>query len=100
MTENNDQPSTVIRAGLPFNKHGDRYTNEVMPNGDVEVGVMRRLRDGMPISATEQLCEMRYLGGGRYEKRPMTGGGPPKVSSPAYRAGWDSIFGKQPIAEA
>jgi hypothetical protein len=26
--------------------------------------------------------------------------GPVRVTTPAYRAGWDAVFGKQPIGEA
>jgi hypothetical protein len=28
------------------------------------------------------------------------GGGPAKVTNDAYRDGWDSIFGKQPVPDA
>lgn len=68
------------------------------PNGDVEVGQLRSVREGQPIHG--ELVALRPREGSPlidvqvlHDARPPATGRPAKVATAAFRAGWDRIFG-------
>jgi hypothetical protein len=85
-------------------EHGDGATVLRRRSGAVEVGELRPAADGRPIHGElvrlrrrpehERLYDVEVL----HDARADTRGGPPQVATRAYRAGWDSAFGR-PKAE-
>jgi hypothetical protein len=70
-------------------------------NGDVETGELRTVRPGASVKGVEIVRLVAREGSPliwnvkvEYDGRARAGAGPAKVSSRAYREGWDSIFGK------
>lgn len=87
----------------PFFRHRSDHT--------IETGYSRAVEDGKPINTSEHgsLVRLTPVGGPiyevetLYENRPQEGDakGPAKVSSDAYRRGWETIFGtKKPVGDA
>ena len=70
------------------------------------VGTVRPVRDGEHLTGREFYVEPKDEARGIFHFRPLSGDvqaairKPSKVASPAYREGWDAIFGKQPRGEA
>lgn len=65
----------------------------------VEAGIVRSLREGEPITGEvvslkptaegSPLCDVEV----HLDRSQMTHKGPARVASPAYRSGWDAVFG-------
>lgn len=75
--------------------------------GNLELGEIRHLREGQPIAGEvvrlaptdhERLFEVDVVHDARPNVRPH--GGPAQVTSDAYRASWDAIFGASPDSTA
>lgn len=68
------------------------------------LAVMERVKEGQHVGDAGSLwyCDSegkatRVMGaGGVVPSRPPGASGPAQVATPAYRAGWDAIFGKKP----
>lgn len=67
-----------------------RHTDE----HQVGLGVMRPIEDGKPVLNGE-VVSLQRIEGDRYAVTTLYHAGPSKVSTPAYRDGWDRIFGKE-----
>ena len=72
---------------------------------DIESGIMRPVADGEPMY--EGAFHLEPKDNGRYRVTDVFGKseesrakGPVRVSTPAYRENWDSIFGKRPVGQA
>jgi hypothetical protein len=68
-------------------------------------GVVRPVREGEMLTGREFYAEPKDPANGVYTIRPLSGDvqaaiPKSKVTTPAYREGWDAIFGKQPVGEA
>lgn len=68
----------------------------------VQLGRVQLLEDGKPIDPNAEIVTLEHISGGDYRITDSTESkGPAKVSSNAYRHGWDAIFGKkQPVGQA
>jgi hypothetical protein len=69
----------------------------IRPEGPRSTGRVYSMRQGQPIPPGAEL--LRHLGGDCYESLgPLDGqsSGPLQVASPAYREGYDRIFGRKP----
>jgi len=88
----------MLHVTDPIDRRGGRLTVERIDEG-FRTGYCVPPVDGQPIPRGAELCEMRQRSDGVWEKR-VPRSGPAMVNSPAYRVGWDSIFGKQPVGEA
>jgi hypothetical protein len=66
---------------------------------EVQAGFVRKIREGesLPDNAFFTEC----IEGNRYKCTPVDHVGPTRVATPAYRDGWDRIFGgKQAVGQA
>ena len=66
----------------------------------VTAGILKTYGPDDKIPADQEVLTLKHCGGPVYE---VTGThkGPPKVTTQAYRNGWDGIFGKkQPVGQA
>src|SRR5580692_6001817 len=84
----------------PFVRHHADHT--------IETGMARIAGPGEPPSSENSLF-LTHQEGGLFKVQPMVRGGsdtgttkgPAKVSTPAFREGWDNIFGKKtPVGQA
>jgi hypothetical protein len=70
------------------------------------IGTVRPVREGEMLTGREFFAEPKDEANGIYHYRPMSEEvraaiqKPSKVATPAYREGWDAIFGKQKVGEA
>jgi hypothetical protein len=95
-----NQDDEVDRAVMgPACQHGYapivRYRNGTVR----DVGFIMPAREGVPVPAGAELVNLRRREDGAYDCTTLVKG-PPQVSTPAYREGWDSIFGKREVAQA
>lgn len=78
-----------VRGQVPFVRHTADH--------EVLVGLMRPVREGEPLDASSFRLEHRS--GPCFAVKPALENtdhkGPAKVSTDAFRNGWDSIFGKR-----
>ena len=94
----------VLRPGPELNDgKGSRLFVRHTADHETVTGVMRPAREG------ENMAEGGFFSlepngdRGDFKVTPIctqAAKGPAKVSTPAYRDGWDSIFGKRPVGEA
>jgi hypothetical protein len=98
----------------PEQGDGSRPCVRHLPDHRIQTGFVKPLRDGQPINGFDEVFAARYdPQHGDYEvksiydqSQPPTGAaqatskGPAKVTSNAYRAGYDRIFGKQTVGSA
>jgi hypothetical protein len=74
-----------------------------MADHEQTIGIVRPVREGEALTGNEFRIEPKDPANGVFHVRPPhvegAGGRPAKVTSDEYRKGWDSIFGKQEIAE-
>jgi hypothetical protein len=73
-------------------------------NHEIQVGIVSPTSEGAPVGDNVVVLE-RQGDGPVYSVRPLfeerRTSGPAKVTTPAYRKGWETIFGARvPIAEA
>ena len=67
---------------------------------------MRPVREGEALTGNEFSMEPKDAEHGVFHVRPLPEevraaiSKPSKVATPAYREGWEAIFGKQPVGEA
>jgi hypothetical protein len=79
--------------------HGTAPVLRVRDDG-FDVGMLHPLRDGQPIPPGGELVELKRCADGSYDARTVEGG-PAMVNSPAFKQGWDNIFGgKQEVGRA
>ena len=63
------------------------------------LGLAFRCENGKPLPANAEPLE--HIEGNRYRTSPLEHVGPSRAATPAYRDGWDRIFGgKQPVGQA
>lgn len=65
---------------------------------NLKPGLMYPMKEGVPIPENAHLLE--HVGGNIYKPGPSVAQlkqGPVQVSTPAYRQGYDRIFGKKPV---
>ncbi len=89
----------MLAVSTPIDHKGTRMTAQRLDDGGIRFRRCAPLVDGQPIGADAEIFKLHRRGDGVWEKRTYRSG-PARVNSPAYRGNWDSIFGKQPIAEA
>lgn len=114
MDHNDDSKPPVPSSPESAPCDGDDYFDPgpVMPDGrmmslhhsdshQLSVQMLTPVQDGQSISNMDGICikcddgKLRSI-----ERAEARSKGPVQVNSQAYRDGWDSIFGKQPIGEA
>lgn len=82
----------------PFIRHGADHS--------IRAGVASPIQDGASIPQGVDVVALEHLEGDEYKVTPMleqssTRKGPAKVSSQAYRSGWEALFGKKnPVGQA
>lgn len=67
-------------------------------NGEVQVGTMSELQDGHPIPEGAELIQVNYRPSNEWhDAETIYKHGPSQVATPAYREGYDRIFGKKEV---
>jgi hypothetical protein len=93
----------VLRLGPELNDgRGSRIFIRHTADHRIQSGVLRPAKDGEPLMG-ESIFHLEASGApGEYRVQDLYDGrGPSKVTTPAYRDGWDSIFGhRHPRVEA
>lgn len=84
-------------GGIPYIRHREDHT--------ITQGVAHVLRDGQPVDPRTEIVRLDPDEGYRYRVTSIYEGaaskGPSKITTDAYRSGWDQIFGKKaPVGEA
>jgi hypothetical protein len=100
------QPAPVAAEAPQAPEAGDQGGEPRAPPRQeprLEVGELRALREGMPISGGGEIVRLRQRPehGRLFDVEVLadlpparqTSPGPPKVSSDAYRKGWEQVFG-------
>lgn len=76
-----------VRVGVRRNESGERQV------------LMSQIKDGEPLLGREAAIVHSECHDGWHDLTSLSG--PPQVATPAYRAGYDRIFGKKPtVGEA
>jgi hypothetical protein len=91
----------------PETPHGQACIRH-RPDESIHVGVLRSVKEGVPIVAGAELVKVRPAGDGTYDVTSIYGGsseessnGPAQVATDEYRDGWDRVFGsKGTVAQA
>jgi hypothetical protein len=101
--------SDELIAG-PEMSHGVRPFIRHTKDHKVVGGVMRVVKDGCPINGGGELVQLTHVEGDRFKVEFLYGesdyssecscSGPSKVTTEAYRSGWDRIFGNKEIGQA
>lgn len=66
--------------------------------GEGAYTVVGRAVDGVPAPLGHKLVLFQAEGDGEHALiEDLTGGGPPRVTSNAYRSGWDATFGRKHV---
>lgn len=98
MSDNDDKGHDHDRVRIVGQTPGGDTLALRCNRGEKELLTLRRAREGAHVS--QELIALEAHGDtGEYDLksiyRPASadGGGPPKVASNAYRAGWDAVFG-------
>lgn len=84
-----------ITVGPQIAPDGSRVCVRHTEDHQVGLGVMRPIEDGKPVLDGE-VVSLQRIEGDRFAITTLYHAGPPKVTFPAYRDGWDRIFGKEP----
>ena len=93
---------------------GSRPCVRHLPDHQIQTGIAQPLKDGKPINGAHEILAIKYDPRmGDFEVRSVynprkqaeapqatPSKGPPKVTSDAYRAGYDRIFGHQTVGSA
>lgn len=78
---------------------GQRLAIRHTEDHQIEAGVIRQVKDGE--SLPEDSFHVEQIEGNRYKYTKVERPGPARVTTPAYRDGWDRIFGgKQAVGQA
>jgi len=93
MASDDCKSGDTLIMGPSVDGAGSRICIRHLPDHEIELGVVRPLRDGQPIASGSEVVSLEHLGGSEYSVEHIYGG-PAKVTSDAYRAGWDRIFGR------
>jgi hypothetical protein len=96
----------LVQLGPMFGDHFQHFIRH-KPNCEIQTGFLRRVRDGEPIlNGALQLGPLNEEGvhevlGEIPSMMPSTErSGPPKVTTDAYRDGWDHLFGNKIVGQA
>lgn len=103
----------TLLLGPVVSDNGTRACIRHLPDHRVGVGFMRPLRDGQPIHGGE-VVSLKHVEENRYAVTSLYGSpvphedtpaadeaqGPARVTTEAYREGWDRIFGPREIGQA
>jgi hypothetical protein len=84
-----------IDLGPPIGPDGTHACIRHTADHQVAIGFVRPVKDGQPINGAE-MVSLDHIEGTRFAVTTVynaTSPGPPKVNTPAYRDGWDRIFG-------
>ncbi len=96
----------VVHLGPELEDGGHPYVRH-HPDGSVRGGVLRLAAEGMPLY--DGALQLRHRGPGpifnvtneyKREVAQPECPGPAKVATPAYRTGWDNIFGNRTVGQA
>lgn len=64
--------------------------------GDLELGILAPVQEGRPLPPGAELVMVSTKGkGGWFDTKTVYKSGPAQVATPAYRDGYDRIFGKK-----
>lgn len=86
---------------IDFVENGIAYGSRERPDGSFEQATLEKPVDGVPLRDGQEVVQTSKES--RDTLRIQTlykHKGPARASNPAYRAGYDEIFGKQKVAEA
>ena len=101
--------------GLPMNntkKDQIRFGPSVSPgvleatirrqDGEIEIGTVREVQEGQPVQEGHEYLQMEVgdTPDGWHSFDTLYKSGPAQVATPAYRAGYDRIFGKREVGVA
>lgn len=93
MAEADDDSEYPIAIGPEVK--GGQIVHRQREDGSCQAGVLMPLSEGRPMLPGAELVDINKRGD-RYTMRTVwRNGGPAQVASPAYREGWDRIFGKE-----
>lgn len=101
------EPADIVKVGPDL---GEGVRPFVRQKGEeVAAGVLCPMREGQPLNGADVVAlhptgepdafrvETLYAGGKAAAPAPAgESKGPAKVTTPAYRQGWDALFGKKP----
>lgn len=90
-----DAPKDQVTLGPIVGPGGARAVARQRDNR-LEIGMVRPLREGQPIPEGVELIRVDNPDctcGGWQDVETLRGGGPAQVATPAYRDGYDRIFG-------
>lgn len=71
------------------------------PNGETQIGTAFEVQDGKPIPEGAELLQVDYRPSEEWhDAETVYRNGPAQVATPAYREGYDRIFGKKEVGLA
>ena len=90
-----DEKSELLPDEAVIVGHSSEGTHIVRrhPDGRLEGGVVSQAQEGKPIHG--EIVNLKSIGGRRFAVETVYRAGPPKVSTAAYRSGWEATFGKR-----
>lgn len=91
-----DRKAAVLPLGITSQ---DTFTGLVLDEQGARPVEFHRVKDG-DTDDGDRVSFQPLAGSPLLEARFHSRSGPAQVATPAYAAGWDRIFGKQPAAEA
>ena len=95
----------LIKVGPPVGPNGRLFVRHTADHGHI-TGIMRPVREGEMLTGNEFHLEPKDEANGIFSVTPLSEEvqaairKPSKIVTPAYREGWDAIFGKQDVGEA
>ena len=70
-------------------------------DGSVQIGTFHEMRDGQPLPEGAELVQVDYHPGDEWHNsETLYKQGPAQVATPAYREGYERIFGKKEVGIA
>ncbi len=103
MTKKDSEPSDVVSMGPPIADGVQPFVRTQQVEGGVLIqgGIAKRVPKDYEPEEEQEVFHLKHLEGPHYEVTGTSRVGPAKVNSPAFRSGWDSIFGaKQAVGQA
>lgn len=98
MTKDDHTSEDVLTAG-PVQEDGTQpYIR--LTNNHIETGTLTIMQDGQAAPPDATLVSLKRRDDGRYDVQELHRTGPAKVSSDAFRSGWDRIFGNKTVGQA
>lgn len=95
-----DQKDDVMSLGPALPGGGRLYVRQ-LPDQSIDVGVAKEVADGTPMLGEQELVQLTRRDDGYYNVTEIySNKSRTRVTSDAYREGWDQIFGKPAVGQA